>query len=163
MIQNKTILITGGGSGIGEALALKLAMHNKVVICGRSKEKLERVSARNPNISFETTDVADYHSIDKLFSVLKERGIVFDVLFNNAGVIEIWDVTTTKLSSREIFEKINTNLSGAIAVTQHFIGQADQAAENLIVNVTSEIALFPIPILPLYAASKAGYGFLHSR
>lgn len=156
MIQNKTVLITGGGSGIGEALALKLAADNKVVICGRNEEKLKRVSAKSKNISFETVDVADYHSIDHMFSAFQERGVVFDVLFNNAGVIEIWEITRTKLSSGEIFEKVNTNLSGAIAVAQHFINQANHAADNLIVNVTSEIALFPIPILPLYAASKAG-------
>jgi uncharacterized oxidoreductase len=47
-------------------------------------------------------------------------------------------------------------LSGSIAVTQQFISQVNKSVENLIVNVTSEIALFPIPILPLYATSKTG-------
>jgi uncharacterized oxidoreductase len=156
MLKNDIILITGGGSGIGEALALQLANENKVVICGRNEAKLKMVAAKNKNISYETADVSDYNSIDKLFSSLKEKGIVFNVLINNAGVVELWEMLTTLFTSKEIFEKVNTNLSGAIAVTQLFIHQANHSVENLIVNVTSEIALFPIPILPLYATSKAG-------
>lgn len=156
MLKNKTILITGGGSGIGEALALQLATDNKVVICGRNKKNLKTVADKSENIFYEIVDVCDYGSVNKLFSVLKEKGIILNVLFNNAGVVELWDINTTKLTSQEIFEKINTNLSGAIATTQLFVNQADHSAENLIVNVTSEIALFPIPVLPLYAASKAG-------
>jgi uncharacterized oxidoreductase len=156
MIKSKKVLITGGGSGIGEALAVQLAKDNQVIICGRSEEKLRQVSAKSENISFQIVDVADYQSVDKLFANIKERGVVLDVLFNNAGVIEVWDITTTKLTSKEIFEKVNTNLSGAIAMTQQFIQQANHAVENLIINVTSEIALFPLPILPLYATSKTG-------
>ena len=53
MLQNNTILITGGGSGIGEALALQLANNNKVIICGRNEDKLKLVSAQNKNISYE--------------------------------------------------------------------------------------------------------------
>lgn len=156
MLKNKTILITGGGSGIGEALALQLANENKVTICGRNEAKLKMVTAKNENISYETVDVSDYKSVDKLFSTLKEKGIVFNVLFNNAGVVELWEMNTTTFTSKEIFDKINTNLSGAIAVSQLFINQANHSVENLIVNVTSEIALFPVPILPLYATSKTG-------
>ncbi len=156
MLQNSRVLITGGGSGIGEALALQLANDNKVIICGRNEDKLKMVSSKNKNISYEVTDISDYHSIDKLFASLKEKKIVLNVLFNNAGVVEKWDLNRNKLTSKEIFEKANTNFAGAIAVTQHFINQANQSDENLIINNTSEIAFMPIPIMPLYSASKTG-------
>jgi len=156
MLSGKTILITGGGSGIGEALAVNLSINNKIVICGRSEDKLKKVVAANKNVIYYVTDVSIAHEIDELFKKISRDGIVLDVLINNAGVVEPWDITKTTLSSAQIFEKINTNLSGAIAVTQQFINQANKTAENLIVNITSEIALFPIPILPLYATSKAG-------
>ena len=155
MLKNKTILITGGGSGIGEALAIQLSSENNVIICGRSEEKLKTVAAKNKNITYEIVDLSNVTSIDKLFAGFNEQGVDFNVLINNAGVVEIWDITTTKFTSTELFEKVNTNLSGAIAMTNHFINQANHSVDNLIVNVTSEIALFPIPILPLYAASKA--------
>ncbi len=156
MMKGKTILITGGGSGIGEALALQLAVHNKVVICGRSEEKLKAVTEKNKVILYETMDVSDPVSIDAMFERWRQKETVFDAVINNAGVVELWDLSIKSLSSNEIFEKVNTNLSGAVAVTQAFIRQADRSNENLIVNITSEIALFPIPVLPLYAASKAG-------
>lgn len=156
MLRDKTILITGGGSGIGAALALRLAGNNNVIICGRNEDKLKSVSARNNNISYEVADISDHDSIDHLFNNLKAKGIVLNVLFNNAGVTELWEITRNKLSTHEIFGKVNTNFSGAVAVTQHFINQADHSVENIIVNNTSEIAILPVPVLLLYSASKAG-------
>ena len=156
MLKQKTILITGGGSGIGEALAANLSKDNKVIICGRSESTLQKVVSANKGVSYYVADVSDPNQIDELFKRISADGIVLDVLINNAGVVEIWDITKTTFSSSQIFNKVNTNLSGAIAVTQQFISQASRSAENIIINITSEIALFPIPILPLYATSKAG-------
>jgi uncharacterized oxidoreductase len=156
MLKNKTILITGGGSGIGEALAINLSINNRVIICGRDEQKLRRVAARNVDISFYKADVSKADGIDDLFTKLSNDKIVLDVLFNNAGVVEAWDIPNVVLSTAQIFEKVSTNLTGAIAVTQKFIHQANKSIENIIVNITSEVALFPIPILPLYSTSKAG-------
>jgi len=156
MLKQKTILITGGGSGIGEALVSNLSKENKIIICGRSESKLQKVTNANRGVSYYVADVSNANQIDELFERISSDGIVLDVLINNAGIVEIWDITKTALSSSQIFEKVNTNLSGAIAVTQKFISQANRSIENIIVNVTSEVALFPIPILPLYATSKAG-------
>lgn len=156
MLKNKTIAITGGGSGIGEALALQLAPDNNIIICGRNEEKLKVVASKNKNISYDVMDVSDCNSIERFFAGLKQKEIIISVLINNAGVVEVWDINSKTFTPEEIFKKINTNLSGAIAATQLFINQADRSVENLIINVTSEIALFPIPILPLYATAKAG-------
>ncbi len=156
MLNDKTVLITGGGSGIGEALVSKLADGNRVIICGRNEDKLKKVAASTRNVSYYVADVSVPDEIDGLFKRIKAAGMVLDVLFNNAGVVERWDITQTALSSAEVFERINTNLSGAIAITQHFIGQADRSADNLIVNITSSVAIFPFPALGLYSTSKAG-------
>ncbi|HTF82793.1 MAG TPA: SDR family NAD(P)-dependent oxidoreductase [Cytophagales bacterium] len=155
MLKNNTILITGGGSGIGAALALQLALNNKVYICGRDDKKLKAVADQHANISYAIADLCDYGSIEQLFDKFKESEITFDVLFNNAGVVEIWDLRHQTLAPKEIFDKVSTNLSGAIAVTQQFVLQANPSVENLIVNNTSEIAIMPIPVLPLYSATKA--------
>lgn len=155
-MKGRTILITGGGSGIGEALAMNLSKDNKIIICGRNEEKLKKVVAANKNVSYYVVDVSVANEIDALFKRIKTDGIVLDVVFNNAGVVEQWDITKSTLSSAQIFEKINTNLSGAIAVTQQFVSQANKSANNLIVNVTSSIAIFPFPVLGLYSTSKSG-------
>lgn len=156
MFQNRTILITGGGSGIGEALALQLAVNNKVIICGRNKGKLELVCSKNSNISYEVVDVSSADSIESLFVSLKQKNIVLNVLFNNAGVVELWDLKRQTFNANEIFEKVNTNFSGAVAIIQKFISQANPSGRNLIINNTSEVAILPVPLLPLYSASKAG-------
>lgn len=155
MLRHKTILITGGGSGIGEALALQLANDNTIIICGRNETKLKTVSAKNKNITYELTDVSDYRSIENLFARLREKSIVPDVLINNAGVVEIWELHKQTLSPQEIFEKANTNFAGAVAIIQLFISQAVQDKTNIIISNTSEIARMPIPVMPLYSASKA--------
>lgn len=157
MLKDRTILITGGGSGIGEALANKLSNDNKTIICGRNEDKLKKVANANKNVSYYVADISVANEIDELFKRIKTEGIILDVLFNNAGVVEQWDINKARLSSAQVFEKMNTNLSGAIAVTQQFINQANKSANNLIVNITSSVAIFPFSVLGLYSTSKAGF------
>lgn len=156
-LKNRTILITGGATGIGYGLAQHLhAQGNLVIITGRRVDKLRDAQKALHGLLYFPCDVSDPDSIDWLFKTLKEMGILLDVVFNNAGVLEIWDVLTQHLPSKDIFTKINTNLTGAIAITQYFIRQANPASDNYIVNISTEAAIMPIPVMPLYSASKAG-------
>lgn len=157
MLKGKTVLITGGGSGIGEALATLLSQDNDIIICGRNEERLKNVAAYSSNIFYYLADISSPIEIDNLFKRLANDDVVLDVLFNNAGVVEKFETMQSQLSSAQIFEKINTNLSGGIAITQQFINQASKSNPNLIVNVTAGIAIFPVPVLALYSASKAGF------
>ena len=157
MLKGRTILITGGGSGIGEAFANILSENNKIIICGRTEDKLRKIISKNKNISYYVVDLSVANDIDDLFKRIKKDGIILDVLFNNAGVVEQWDISKMVLSSTQIFDRINTNLSAAIAITQQFIGQSNQSTNNLIVNITSTVAVFPFPILGLYSTSKSGF------
>lgn len=156
MLKGKTILITGGGSGIGEAFATLLSQDNNIVICGRNEERLKRVAATSSNITYYVADISSPIEIDNLFKRIASNKVVLDVLFNNAGVVEKFEIMNSQLSSVQIFEKINTNLSGAIAITQKFINQANNSLPALIVNVTAGIAIFPVPVLALYSTSKTG-------
>jgi uncharacterized oxidoreductase len=157
MLEGRTILITGGGSGIGEALAVELSAKNKVIICGRNVDKLERVSSSASNVSFFVADISQSAGVDRLFQQLANEGITLDVVFNNAGTIERYDALEGTIATARIFDSINTNLAGGISVIQRFLDQADRSKENIIVNITSEIALFPVPQLALYSASKTGF------
>ncbi len=156
MLKNKTILITGGGSGIGESLTKLLSKTNKVIICGRNEDKLKKVATENDNVTYFVVDVTNPIEIDGLFEKFSAKGVVLDVLFNNAGVVELWEIKNTTLSSNQIFSKINTNFTGAVCMVQKFFSQANAGVENYIINITSEVAIMPIPLLPLYSASKSG-------
>jgi len=154
---NKTVLITGGATGIGFGFAQNLAkMGNRVIITGRRIDMLKAAQDKIPDLIFFACDVSDPEEIDELFAQLKKAGINLDVIFNNAGVLELWDIRTQPIASTDIFTKINTNLAGPIALTQHFIRQADQKRENYIINISTEAAIMPIPIMPLYSSSKSG-------
>jgi len=156
-LQNKTVLVTGGATGIGYGLAQNLAaLGNQVIITGRRIDKLQAAQQAIPGLLYFACDVSDPAAIDDLFRHLDQQGIVLDVIFNNAGVLELWDIPGQSIASTDIFTKINTNLSGPIAITQHFIRQADPQKDNYIVNITTEAAIMPVPILPLYSSSKTG-------
>lgn len=156
-LTNKTILITGGATGIGFALAKALAnRNNKVIITGRRLDRLKEAQKRTPALQYFQGDVSNAASIDALFAHLKQQGVVLDVVFNNAGVLEIWDILEQTIPTADLFTRIGTNLTGPIAVTQAFIRQADHRKMNHIINITTEAAIMPVPILPLYSSSKAG-------
>jgi len=156
-LNNRTILITGGTSGIGLAYAkLLVKQNNHVIITGRDAVKLDQAQQEVPQVKIIQTDVSSPEDIDTLFRSLQEQGIVLDVLFNNAGVIEVWDINREPLTPAVIFSKLNTNLAGPVAMADRFIRQADKNKENYIINTTSEAAIMPVPILPLYSTSKAG-------
>jgi uncharacterized oxidoreductase len=155
--SNRTILITGGATGIGFALAKDLASRNNtVIITGRRLEKLQEAKKMVPGLQFFQGDVSDPASIDSLFAQLKQEGIVLDTVFNNAGVLELWNILEHAIPTADLFHKIGTNLAGPIAVTQSFIRQANHKKRNYIINITTEAAIMPVPILPLYSSSKAG-------
>src|SRR5690606_7157424 len=67
MLKGKVILITGGGSGIGEALAINLSKDNKIIICGRDENKLQNVATANTNVSYYVANVSIPNEIDDLF------------------------------------------------------------------------------------------------
>lgn len=99
MLKYKTILITGGDSGIGEALVANLSKNNKLIICGRNESRSQKVATANKNVSCYVADISVPNRIDELFQKFSADGIVLDVLINNAGVVEQWDITKTVLSS----------------------------------------------------------------
>lgn len=156
-LRNKTILITGGATGIGFGFAQDLIEQgNRVIITGRRLDKLQEAQNALPGLLYFACDVSDPDAIDELFVKLKDEGVILDVVFNNAGVLELWDIQTQTIASKDIFTKINTNLSGPVAITQKFIRQANSDTDNYIVNISTEAAIMPIPIMPLYSSSKAG-------
>ncbi|MFC6487065.1 SDR family oxidoreductase [Nitratireductor sp. GCM10026969] len=154
-----TILITGGGSGIGRELALRFnELGNKVVVAGRRIDALEETIAGRHDMHAMVLDVEDPQAITAFAERVVAEHPDLNVLINNAGIMRREDLTRSRdLSDSE--QTVVANLLGPIrltnALTDHLAGQPDAA----IVNVSSGLAFVPLSATPTYNATKAA---LHS-
>lgn len=156
-LTGKRVLVTGGGSGIGLALAEALvACGCRVAICGRSAARLQAAQARVPALLTAVCDVRRPGEIAALDATLQQAWGGIDLLVNNAGVGEAYSVRRVPEWLALAETEIDTNLLAPLRVTGQFLPQLLARAEAGIVNVTSGLALAPSPANPGYSAAKAG-------
>ena len=156
-LSSNTVLITGGSSGIGFALAERFSRAgSEVIICGRDNSKLEDVKKKFPKIitfqsdlSVETERVSLYENVVKDFPGL-------NVLVNNAGIQQ--RVNFEKGADWSfIKQEIEINLMAQIHLTALFIPVLKKANEPAVINVTSGLAFVPMARAPVYCATKAAF------
>lgn len=158
-ISNKTVLITGGGSGIGFAIAKTLSgKNNKVIITGRSEGRLKDAVAKLNNVSYFVADVTKEGDVNQLVKYLNEQHPALDVLINNAGQAFMYELGE-KPAYENAAAEINTNYLSIIRLTDKLLPALKAQPEAAIVNVTSVVAIAPSHDIPTYSASKAA---LHS-
>ncbi|SOB87085.1 uncharacterized oxidoreductase [Sphingomonas guangdongensis] len=153
--SGNTILITGGGSGIGEALAHRWHdAGNTVIIAGRRQEALDAAAAGRDNIHTLTLDVESAAGVVDFAQRLLAAHPAVNVLVNNAGIMR-YEKAGEARDLADAEATIETNLLGPIRLTDalvdHLSGQADAA----IINVTSGLAFVPLAATPTYSATKA--------
>ena len=158
-LRNKTVLITGGSSGIGLEMARQLrAGGNTVLVTGRGREKLDAATREVPGIHAFQSDVSDPKAIVALRDEVLARFPALDVLINNAGVMRNLDFNMPDLEN--VAGEIEINLSGPVRMIQQFLPHLKTRPEAMIVNVSSGLAFVPFPAAPVYSATKAGlHGF----
>ncbi|MDQ1032841.1 putative oxidoreductase [Streptomyces umbrinus] len=158
-MTGNTILITGGTSGIGLGLALRLhEAGNKVIVAGRRKELLERITSEHPGIEALVLDVADPASIARAAESVATSHPQLNVLVNNAGIMlpeNLLDPASLPVAE----DHVTVNLLGAIRMTYAFLPLLEDKNDAVVMNVTSAPAFVPLPITPTYNATKAA---LHS-
>ena len=154
-----TILVSGGGSGIGLALAQRWHdAGNTVIVTGRNAAKLESAVAGRANMHAAQLDVADPAAILAFAADIIARFPALNVLVNNAGIMGYEDATVARdLTLAE--DTVVTNLLGPIRLTDALIDHLSAQKGSAIVNVTSGLAFVPLPKAPTYSATKAA---LHS-
>ena len=150
-----TILITGGGSGIGEALAHRFHdLGNIVIIAGRRQDALDKAIEGRADMHAVAVDVEDPAAITAFAKTVIERFPALNVLINNAGIMRRETIDTARdLPDAEAM--ITTNVLGPIrlidALVDHLVARPDSA----IVNVTSGLSFVPLIVAPTYSATKA--------
>ncbi|HCS27331.1 MAG TPA: oxidoreductase [Spongiibacteraceae bacterium] len=157
-LTGNTILITGGGSGIGQALAIKFAqLNNTVIICGRRQNKLNETVEREPRIKAYCCDVTDPLDVDRLSRQLQADDYQLNILINNAAILNYYNFSKPdefKLDAATL--EINCNLTAPINLSMALLPQLLRHPHPHIINVGSPGGIVAISPSPLYSASKAG-------
>ena len=156
-LQGKVALITGGGTGIGAAIAKRFAAEGaKVCISGRRQEILDRVAVSLPKGSITTCsgDVAEFKDACRMVEKTLEFGGKLDVLVNNAGIDPAGSIVDI---DPELWRRVvETNLTGPMLMMKAALPYMIKAGGGSVINIASLAGLRCIPAMPAYCASKAG-------
>jgi uncharacterized oxidoreductase len=159
-LTGNTILITGGTSGIGRALASELHQRgNRVIITGRRQALLDEIADEHPGMSTFQLDVDDPAEIQRVAPEVKAGFPELNVLVNNAGISHAESLVDGDLDLSVAESVIRTNILGVLHVTAAFLPVLQRQPAASIVTTTSGLAFVPRANYPTYCASKA---FLHS-
>lgn len=153
-ITGNTILITGGGSGIGRGLAE--AFHNEgnhVIIAGRRKQVLDEVVAANPGMSAEVLDIENADAIKSFSEALIQKYPKLNAVLHNAGIMKNETLADGRTDDAEA--TIATNLLGPIRLNAALLPHLLKQPSATVLTVTSGLAYVPLSMTPTYCATKA--------
>ena len=154
-VKGKVVIITGGGQGIGEFLALGFSKRGAVVYCIDKKFKKSKNRSGLHNM---LCDITKLDEIKNTCSEIIKRNKKIDVLINNAGITIPNNSNIYSLESWN--ETLDVNLTGAFLFTQQILKQMKKKHSGSIINITSINAEFGFPDNPAYIASKGGLKML---
>lgn len=155
-VTDNTILITGGGSGIGRALAEAFhRLGNRVIIAGRRQAALDEVAAANPGMATAVLDVTSADDVVRFARAIAREHPTLNVLVNNAGIMqpERWTDAAIDLHTAEA--TIATNLLAPIRLSAALLPLLRQQENSTIMMVSSGLAFVPLVATPTYSATKA--------
>lgn len=159
-MTGNTILITGGGSGIGRGLAEAFhGLGNQVIIAGRRAEVLDAVVAAHPGMARVVFDVEDGAAMPGFVAGVIAAHPGLNVLINNAGVMRAEDLTADPVDLADAEATVVTNMLGPIRLTAALLPHLQRQPRAAVVNMTSGLAFVPLALTPTYSATKAA---LHS-
>ena len=154
-LQNKTILITGGSSGIGlELTRVLLSKGNTLLICGRSLEKLNEVKNTLPAVHIFVCDLSQSDDRAALFKWVSNDHPACSVLINNAALVHKTDFRTDSDMLTKANLEIQTNLIAPIALCKLFLPMLEKN-KGSIINITSGLIYAPRAVYPIYNATKS--------
>jgi uncharacterized oxidoreductase len=154
-MTGRTVLITGGTSGIGMEMARRLiAQGNTVIATGRDIDRLKLAQQAVQGLHAFQSDVSDPASIESLYKTVADQFPALNTLVNNAGTMRNIKLDRAHRLS-ELTAEVDGNLKGPMWMVQAFLPLLLKQEKSLIVNVSSGLAFIPFPAAPIYSASKA--------
>jgi|SRR6218665_1349268 len=159
-IANKTVLITGGGSGIGfETAKLLSEKGNRILIIGRDGGKLARAAAALNNVSYLAIDITRQNEVDGLHKEILSRFSELSVVINNAAASFVYAHADGVNAFDKASQEMLTNYLSVIRLNETLLPVLKKQPEAAIVNVTSLVSIAPVTVIPTYSDTKAA---LHS-
>jgi uncharacterized oxidoreductase len=157
--SGNTILITGGATGIGFALAEQFVkLENRVIICGRRENRLKEASTKLGNIPFTICDVTDTNERVRLFGWTVKNFPSTNILVNNAGIQNNYNLHQP-VDSELVRDECETNFIAPVHLSSLFAAHLGKQKNAAIINISSGLAFTPLAFMPVYCATKAA---LHS-
>ena len=155
-LSGNTILITGGGSGIGLALAKEfLQRDNLVIICGRDAGRLHAAKKKFQSLEIIQCDISNEGSVSAMLEKIEQNYPDLNFLVNNAGIMKMWNIQHETTNTREQKAEILTNFFGTVQLTQSLIPTLLKQSNSFVLNVSSALAYVPMSAAPIYSATKA--------
>ena len=153
-LTGNTILITGGGSGIGRGLAEEFHKRgNQVIIAGRRQSALDETAAANPGMKAVVLDIEDPASIQEAATKITKQFPGLNAVLNNAGIMKPEDLKKGDTETAEAI--VRTNLLGPIRLTAALIPHLLEQPSATVITVSSGLAFVPLALTPTYCATKA--------
>ncbi|MFZ0614297.1 MAG: SDR family NAD(P)-dependent oxidoreductase [Desulfobacterales bacterium] len=155
-LTNNTVFITGGASGIGLALAQAFVhRNNRVVICGRNPDKIEKVKQDVPGIHAIRCDVTSDDDIRSAMEYCASEKLDINILVNNAGVQYRYDFLSECAADAKIRAEVDTNFTAVVNLTYRFLPVLKKSPTAAVVNISSFLGIVPKGSAPVYCATKA--------
>jgi uncharacterized oxidoreductase len=159
-LTGNTILVTGGGSGIGRGLAESFhQLGNQIIISGRRPDALANTTKANPGIVSLPLDVNDPEAIRAFAARVTAEYPSLNILINNAGIMKGENLRDLPSGLDDSEAVITTNLLGPLRLTAALLPHLRKQTHAAIINVSSGLAFVPLPVTATYSATKAA---LHS-
>lgn len=157
-LENKTALVTGGGTGIGRVIAWRLAAEGAhVVITGRHEDALKEAAGHGGRISYVVADVSRTEDVERTQLEITKRHGRLDILVNNAGVAPVAPLGEVDMSQYD--STFAVNVRGLVDTTRQALPLL-QASKGSVINISSSVALRPLANMSIYSASKAAVSAL---
>ena len=155
-MTGNTILITGGGSGIGRALAEAFhKLGNKVIVAGRRKDALDAVTAANPGIKSAVLDVQNPSQLQTFAANVGKQYPSLNVLINNAGIMKVENLQEPSANFADAEAIVATNLLAPMRLTAALLPLLKKQNHATVMTVSSGLAFLPLAMTPTYCATKA--------
>jgi uncharacterized oxidoreductase len=148
-----TLLVTGGGSGIGRALAEAFAaLGNQVIIAGRRESLLKHVTEANPGMQYVVLDISDAADVQRVAAELIANYPGLNAVIHSAGIMRSENLLA---GESELDDTVATNLLGPLRLDRALLPHLLQQPHAAIVTVSSGLAFLPLALTPSYCATKA--------